>query len=125
MRKRSLRTKVKSLYFISILAYTQFNTFHSEQSTIRNCYLPDVIDFWSKVDYVQLKMIILSKVKRTLNNHSLFFLILTLGDIQTNPGPTKDPCSICLKTVTSRHRAVSCDSCNLWSHIKSTHMSLN
>ena len=129
MRKRSLRIKVKSLYIIefliSIFAYTYFNPSHSEPSTTRDCYLPDFIDFSSNVDNVQLKMFVLSKVKRTLNNHSIFFLILTSGDIETNPGPIKDPCSICLKTVTSRHRAVSCDSCNLWSHIKCTHMSLN
>ena len=41
------------------------------------------------------------------------------------PWANQDPCSICLKTVTSRHRAVSCDSCNLCSHIKCTQYSMS
>ena len=28
------------------------------------------------------------------------------------------PCGICLKNVSQRHRAVQCDLCNYWNHIK-------
>ena len=30
----------------------------------------------------------------------------------------KFPCSICNKNVLSNQKAIQCDSCNLWSHIK-------
>ena len=38
------------------------------------------------------------------------------GDVALNPGP--DKCTVCLKTVASNHRAVNCDECNNWVHIK-------
>ena len=44
--------------------------------------------------------------------------LILAGDIQTNPGPTRNPCSACQKAVTKNHRALSCDSCELWCHIK-------
>ena len=30
----------------------------------------------------------------------------------------KYPCGICSKNVTFRHKAIQCDSCNFWNHIK-------
>ena len=46
--------------------------------------------------------------------------ILTCGDVHPHPGPTtvKDPCSVCKKSVKGKHKAVSCDICLLWCHIK-------
>lgn len=38
------------------------------------------------------------------------------GDIDVNPGP--DECSVCNKRVARNHRAVNCDNCNMWCHIK-------
>lgn len=38
------------------------------------------------------------------------------GDVSLNPGP--DKCITCNRTVATNHRAVSCDSCNGWTHIK-------
>ena len=49
--------------------------------------------------------------------------MLLSGDIKLNPGPTKNQCSICFKSVTRNHRAGECDSCDLWSHIKCTNLS--
>ena len=42
------------------------------------------------------------------------------GDISENPGPTSvtHQCSVSQKKVAERHRAVSCDTCQLWCHIK-------
>jgi len=38
------------------------------------------------------------------------------------PEPTcensKYPCGICAKTVSQRHKAIQCDSCNYWNHVK-------
>ncbi|VDI02709.1 Hypothetical predicted protein [Mytilus galloprovincialis] len=47
-----------------------------------------------------------------------FLLIITSGDIQTNPGPIKYPCGVCSKPVAKNHRALECDSCTYWVHIK-------
>ena len=50
--------------------------------------------------------------------------IILAGDVSENPGPVPTqvgqihPCSVCTKTVTARHRAVLCDTCQLWRHIK-------
>jgi len=33
-----------------------------------------------------------------------------------NPGPIKYPCTVCLKSVKSNHKALLCDNCQLWSH---------
>ena len=44
------------------------------------------------------------------------------GDICPNPGPVsrenKAICSVCNKTVAGNHRAIICDLCSLWCHIK-------
>ena len=32
--------------------------------------------------------------------------------------PTRYPCGICLKPVAKNHKAVKCDYCDLWIHIK-------
>ena len=42
-------------------------------------------------------------------------LILS-GDICVNPGP--EQCSVCNNTIARNHRAVSCDKCDSWCHIK-------
>ena len=38
------------------------------------------------------------------------------GDIELNPSPTN--CSVCNKVIARNHRALSCDQCTLWCHIK-------
>jgi DNA-directed RNA polymerase subunit RPC12/RpoP len=35
-----------------------------------------------------------------------------------NPGPIQYPCGICGRSVNSNHRAISCDNCEHWVHIK-------
>ena len=45
------------------------------------------------------------------------------GDVCPNPGPTTaahNPakCSVCKKTVAKTHRAITCDFCQKWCHIK-------
>ena len=37
----------------------------------------------------------------------------------------KFPCSICESSVMSNQKAIQCDSCNLWAHIKCDGTSLN
>ena len=46
--------------------------------------------------------------------------LLTSGDVSLNPGPTinSSRCSVCIKNVARNHRALSCDQCELWCHMK-------
>ena len=56
--------------------------------------------------------------------------LLLCGDIQSHPGPTPSsdsgkktrrvsyPCTVCEKGVTRASKAVSCDVCNQWTHVK-------
>ena len=64
-------------------------------------------------------------------NHDVCFSLIRIvrsGDVAINPGPDiastatneslKVKCPICRRTVASSHRALTCDSCNRWIHIK-------
>lgn len=46
--------------------------------------------------------------------------LLRSGDISLNPGPSSSPSkfSVCSKTIARNHRALSCDRCTKWCHIK-------
>ena len=49
------------------------------------------------------------------------------GDINPNPPTTvkrtpKYPCTVCDRGVRSNSKAVSCDNCELWTHINCCHM---
>ena len=45
-------------------------------------------------------------------------LVLLSGDVHLHPGPVKYPCAICSRPVASNHRALQCDRCDFWCHIK-------
>ena len=74
------------------------------------------------------------KQSRKLTRYQCYFLTLSLllmlaGDINPNPGtPTtvkrtpKYPCTVCDRGVRSNSKAVSCDNCELWTHINCCHM---
>eukprot|EP00794_Sanderia_malayensis_P004136 gene4136-4689_t len=49
--------------------------------------------------------------------HHGSFQLLLAGDVHKNPGPVRNPCSVCNKPVASTHRALSCDSCKKSCHI--------
>ena len=40
------------------------------------------------------------------------------GDVHQNPGPTKYPCSVCTRNVTSRGVSYMCNRCSSWVHYK-------
>ena len=46
--------------------------------------------------------------------------LLTSGDVSLNPGPCSNPpkCSVCSGTVARNHRALNCDQCEKWCHIR-------
>ena len=64
---------------------------------------------------------------------SMLLLLMKSGDVSPNPGPTeqkrvytpKHRCSRCGKGVTGRSRAISCDSCDQWTHNKCAGMFSN
>ena len=45
-------------------------------------------------------------------------LVLLSGDVHLHPGPVKYPCAICSRPVACNHRALQCDRCDFWCHIK-------
>ena len=47
----------------------------------------------------------------------LSILLLLCGDVEMNPGPN-NTCAICDKIVKNRDKALQCDNCEKWSHIK-------
>ena len=50
---------------------------------------------------------------------SLGLLVIILsGDVHSNPGPIKYPCHACQRPVANNHRAMGCESCGIWVHIK-------
>lgn len=62
-----------------------------------------------------------------LNTHRSCAFICSLlflcGDVHANPGPIEFPCGICKKSVNSNHRALLCDLCNFWHHIRCARVS--
>ena len=53
-------------------------------------------------------------------------ILLLSGDDQLNPGPptrtSKYPCGVCSKNVNSSHKAMECEDCFTWYHIKCANM---
>ena len=70
-----------------------------------------------------LSLYALSKTKHTSHRSFFQFLIILSGDVSLNPGPVRHPCSSCLKSVAKNHRAILCDNCDLWAHIKCENIS--
>ena len=70
-----------------------------------------------------LSLYALSKTKHTSHRSFFQFLIILSGDVSLNPGPVRHPCSSCLKPVAKNHRAILCDNCDLWAHIKCENIS--
>ena len=44
-------------------------------------------------------------------------LLMTTGDISSNPGPVQYPCAVCSRAVAKNQRALLCDGCGKWCHI--------
>ena len=56
-------------------------------------------------------------------------ILLLSGDAQLNPGPPtrapKYPCGECSKNANSSHKAMECEDCLMWYHIKCANMGDN
>ena len=66
-----------------------------------------------------------SQIDFIRKNSAYFGIILLLsGDLHPNPGPKniKSPCGVCSKACTWKQKAVACDECQTWYHIKCMNM---
>ena len=50
----------------------------------------------------------------------LYGLLLLCGDVLENPGPAKNLCGLCDKPVKRNQKAVECEECFKWYHVKCT-----
>ena len=50
------------------------------------------------------------------NYDPLLLLLALAGDVHPNPGPSRYPCSVCFKNVTSQATSYLCTSCSHWVH---------
>ena len=46
----------------------------------------------------------------------LLLLLALAGDVHPNPGPSRYPCSVCFKNVTSQGTSYLCTRCSHWVH---------
>ena len=74
------------------------------------------IDFCTQLDFNLIKSSIIINTKRYSSRHFTLLLLILSGDIESNPGPFS--CPGCNRTVAKNHRAVNCDICLKWYHIK-------
>ena len=50
----------------------------------------------------------------------LYGLLLLCGDVLENPGPAKNLCGLCDKPVKRNQKAIECEECFKWYHVKCT-----
>ena len=56
--------------------------------------------------------------KCSMRDYPFLITLILSGDKSLNPGPVKNPCSVCFGPVARNHKAVSCDNYVKWTHIK-------
>ena len=71
----------------------------------------------------RIESVVISPVVKSRGTVYIFISILVAGDISSNPGPVRkvsDPCTVCKRGVIKSSKAVSCDECEMWTHIRRT-----
>ena len=121
------------LYKVSFTSYSQLSadldcriTFHGYlQSPKRN------ISFSTWTFQPRGRRYLSARISLYPNHEASFTLtrISNSGDVESNPGPAINSkiitlCSVCQKNVRSYNRAIECDVCKHWCHIKRGEISL-
>ena len=72
---------------------------------------------------VTSKSAIFKRKGNVLERRLLLSLLMLSGNIEVNPGPIyKYPCGICSKPTKSNQKAIQCDFCDIWHHVKCIHL---
>lgn len=97
----------------------------------------DVVSKWQKLDLIlstfctqpvnNKKVTTANSYTKRVNRNTLYIVLTLLlsGDLELNPGPTKDPCGICSKCIRVNQKCIACDTCNTWFHITCINMDLS
>lgn len=73
---------------------------------VRSC----LTEPWIQQTYCNLEVF-------TLRLLPLFWLLVLSEDVEANPGPVSDPCTLCTKAVRVSDNTILCDRCERWSHV--------
>ena len=97
---------------------------HTEAIPLQKQYACSFKHVRHLVSFSRSKGYFASRVNYYSNSDSSFHQIrlIVSGDISENPG--LENCAVCLKTVARTHRALSCDQCDSWCHVKCGYMLL-
>lgn len=124
LKSRSLYslTVLGCIMFAAALTYISTSDPLDEKSVDNTSYQDHLFLVNMTPDYLNnAHLLIFNKIKHVnMCNINSVLMLLLAGDIESNPGPVHYPCSICMRVVAKNHRALYCDQCNLWSHIKCT-----
>ena len=74
---------------------------------------------------LKTKTIFVQRKNKNSTNYCFILYILLSGDVHYNPGPIKYPCTYCKKPTKWNQKALQCDFCDDWTHLKCTSLSLN
>ena len=124
--ENTTKNPIKLLLLPETLLTTDFVTTEPPCLVNLNCFnfAPDIWLDTSTSVYFHLRYI-KRKFGRDVRIHKYYKLSLLIlsGDISLNPGPAKFPCGQCYRPVAKTHRAVLCEACCLWFHIKCENIS--
>ena len=56
---------------------------------------------------------------------AILVLLVLSGDVEANPGPIRNPCTICSKCVRNNQRAILYSKCGMWTHAKCCGVSIS
>ncbi|KAL3887421.1 hypothetical protein ACJMK2_027363, partial [Sinanodonta woodiana] len=83
---------------------------------------PSVVNYFDQYGRPIAAKVIKRKIENPINYLTILVILLS-GDIHLNPGPVRHPCTYCYKPVKGNQKALQCDFCDFWTHLKCTELS--